>query len=100
VWCPAGLATAHTLQVKLTHQPLHGAASHGDPFAVELAPDLAGAIDAEVLGVDPADLGLQLLVAQRSSRGWSAGGVVVGGGAIGSTLQIGSTPNRSLLASM
>ena len=27
------------------HQPLDGAARHGDAFAVELAPDLLGAVD-------------------------------------------------------
>ena len=59
----AALAPAHTLQAKLTHQPLHGAAGHGDPFAVQLPPDLAGAVHPELLGVDPGDLDLQLLVA-------------------------------------
>jgi hypothetical protein len=67
---------------------------------VQLPPHFAGAIDAEVLGMDPTDLDLQLLVAAPAGRGWPAVGVVIGGGAIGSTLQIGSTPNRSLLASM
>jgi hypothetical protein len=51
--------------VKLTHQPLHGAAGHGDAFPVELAPDLAGARDAEVLAMNPSDLGLQLGIAGR-----------------------------------
>ena len=63
----AALAPTHTLQVKLTHQPLHGAAGHGDPFAVQLPPDLAGAVDAESgLGVHPDDLGLEVIVADRS----------------------------------
>jgi hypothetical protein len=53
--------------VKLTHQPLHGAAGHGDAFEVQLPPDLAGAVDAEVLGVDTADLGLEFTIADGSS---------------------------------
>jgi hypothetical protein len=35
---------------------------------VQLTPDLAGAVDAEVLGVDPGDLGLELGVAHGSSE--------------------------------
>jgi hypothetical protein len=65
--------------VKPAHQPLHGAAGHSDPFAVQLPPDLAGAVDAEVLGMHPGDLSLQLLVAQRPGRGRPARGGVVGG---------------------
>jgi hypothetical protein len=49
-----GLAAADALQVKLTHQPLHGAAGHGDAFPVQLPPYLAGAIDPEMLGATPA----------------------------------------------
>jgi hypothetical protein len=77
---PAGLATADALQAQRAHQPLHGAAGHGDPFAVQLPPHLTGAVDAQVLSVDPGDLGLELPVAQRSSRGGSAFGVVGGRG--------------------
>ena len=32
------------------------------PFSVELGPDLVGAIDVEVLALDPEDLALELLV--------------------------------------
>jgi hypothetical protein len=46
--------------VKLAHQPLHGAAGHRDPLPVQLPPHLAGAIDAEVLGMDAGDLCLEL----------------------------------------
>jgi hypothetical protein len=74
-----GLATADALQVKLAHQPLHGAAGHGDPFAVQLPPHLAGAVDAKVLGVDPADLDLQLGVTDGSSRPRTLDVLVVGG---------------------
>jgi hypothetical protein len=59
---PAGLATADTLQAQLAHQPLDGAAGHRDPLTVQLPPHLAGAVDAELLGMDAADLGLELAV--------------------------------------
>jgi hypothetical protein len=87
-----GLATARALQAQLTHQPLHGAAGHGDPFTVQLPPDLAGAIDTEVLGMHAGDLGLELGVAHDSGRGGSPGGVVVGRWGDRQTRQIGSTP--------
>jgi hypothetical protein len=87
-----GLATAGALQAQLTHQRLERAAGHRDPLAVRLAPHLAGAVDAEVLGMDPADLGLELGIAHGPGRGRSAFGVVVGGRGIGSSWQIGSTP--------
>jgi hypothetical protein len=76
---PASLATADALQAQLAHQPLHRAAGHRDPLAVQLPPHLAGTIDAEVLGVDPGDLGLEFAVAQRSRRRGSACRLVVGG---------------------
>ena len=47
------------------HQPLDGANTRD--LAVQLAPDLAGAVDAEVLGMDLGDLDLQLGVADRTS---------------------------------
>jgi hypothetical protein len=76
---PLGLATADAFQAQLAHRPLHRAAGHRDPLAVQLAPDLAGAVDAEVLGMDAADLRLELAVAHGSGRGGSACGLVVGG---------------------
>jgi len=96
---PAGLATADTLQTQLPHEPLHRAAGHRVSLAVQLPPDLAGAIDAEVLGVDPADLGLQLLIAALTGREWPAG-VVIGGGGDRQHPADRLDPNRSLLASM
>jgi hypothetical protein len=75
----AGLATADTLQVKLAHQPLDRAAGHRDSLAVQLPPDLAGTVDAELLGVDPSDLALELGVAHSARRGGSAAGGVIGG---------------------
>ena len=74
-----GLATADTLQAQLTHQPLDGVAGHRDPFTAQLPPDLAGAIDPEVLGMHLGDLGPELAVADGASRGGSAVDVVVGG---------------------
>jgi len=77
---PPGLAAAHALQAKLTHQPLDGAAGDGDPLAVQLPPDLASSVHPEVLGVDPGDLGLQLGVAERTRRWWTLAVLVVAGG--------------------
>ena len=37
------------------HQPLDGATGHLDVLAVELGPDLPGAVDTDVVGVDLAD---------------------------------------------
>jgi hypothetical protein len=64
-----GLAAADAFQAQFAHEALDGAAGHRDPFTVQLPPDLAGAVDPEVLGMHPDDLGLQLLVAQRPGRG-------------------------------
>jgi hypothetical protein len=47
------LAAPHTLQAKLFHQPLDGAAGHRDSFPVQLQPHLAGTVDAETLSVYP-----------------------------------------------
>jgi hypothetical protein len=46
---------------------------------VQLPPHLPGAIDPEVVVVDPADLDLQLLIATPAGRRRPAAGVVVGG---------------------
>src|SRR5262249_2982257 len=51
-----------------SHQPLHPAATHWGAFAMQRSPDLARAVDAEVLGVQPPDLTQYLLVAQRTRR--------------------------------
>jgi hypothetical protein len=67
---------------------------------VQLAPELAGAVDAEVLGVDPPDLGLQLGVAAPAGRGRPVAGGVVGGRGDRQQLADRLDPNRSLLASM
>lgn len=39
---------AHALQTLLAHQPLDGAARHGDTFPIELQLDLVCAIDLKV----------------------------------------------------
>jgi hypothetical protein len=57
---PLRLATHHTLQAKLAHQPLDGAAGHPDALPLELPPELAGAVHLEVLLPDALDLGLEL----------------------------------------
>src|SRR5437868_1980523 len=50
------------------HQARHGAAGDRDPFTVELPPDLADAIDAEVLLVHPSDLDIQSGIALKPWR--------------------------------
>ena len=54
------LAAPGSGQALGAHQPLHGAARDADAFPVELGPHLVGAVDEQVLGVDPADLHDQL----------------------------------------
>jgi hypothetical protein len=49
-------------------QPRDGAARHLKAFAAQLAVHLAGAVDAELLGVDAADVRPQLLVASCAPR--------------------------------
>ena len=73
------LPAARPGQAQLAHQPLHRAPGHRRALAVELQPDLPRPVDAVVLRVHPADLGLQLLIAHGPGRGHPAGGVVVGG---------------------
>lgn len=63
--CAHPPATDDALEIHLTHQPLHGAACDGEPFSPQLTPDLAHAVDSEVLRKDAGDLGLQLQVASR-----------------------------------
>jgi len=50
------LATAHTAQGELAHQPLYGTAGHRDTFTIELFPDLVCPIDLHVGVPDPLDL--------------------------------------------
>src|SRR5207248_5625764 len=54
-----------TMQAKRPHEALDGAAGHAHPFAVELRPDLVGAVHANVLPPDALDRHLQFTIAQR-----------------------------------
>ena len=56
------LAPDDALEAHLPHQPLHRATGDIEPFALHLAPDLPHAIDLEVLGEYPRDIGLQLQI--------------------------------------
>src|SRR5258705_8270045 len=56
----------HALKAHLPHQPLDGATSHVDLLSQQLSPDLASAIDTEVLLPHPLDLHAQLTIANRS----------------------------------
>jgi hypothetical protein len=47
--CSHGLATNYALQAEARHQPLNGAAGNRKAFSSQLTPDLARAVDAEVL---------------------------------------------------
>ena len=53
------LASDRATQAQLAHQPLNGAAGHGHVIALDLAPDLLGAIDLQVGVPDALDLGRQ-----------------------------------------
>jgi hypothetical protein len=53
---PDRLATHKALQPEKRHQASDAVASDLEAFAVELEPDLPGAVDAEVLLVDADDL--------------------------------------------
>jgi hypothetical protein len=48
------------------HQPFDRAAGHADVLSVELGPDLVGAIDEQVLVINPLDLHDELGVAHRT----------------------------------
>ena len=62
------LAANDTLQAKVGHQALDRAAGNVAPLAQHLSPDLARAIDFEVLAEHALDLRLQLQVPLRPSR--------------------------------
>ena len=78
-----GLAADDTVEAEVGHQPFDRAARDAEAFAQHLTPDLACAIDLEVLGEDALDLrpqGRIPLRPRRQLRGISALGdmVVVG----------------------
>lgn len=62
------LAAARPREPEPPHQALDSAARDADPLAVELGPDLVGAVDGEVGCVDPGDLDLEIFVAQGARR--------------------------------
>lgn len=72
------LATTCPFQSRTTHEPLDRATRHEDAFAVELQPDLASLVDAEVGLVDPADLDEQGLIALLTLAGEFVAPLVVG----------------------
>src|ERR1700682_3515850 len=62
------LATDHALQTEGLHQPCHGAAGNIVTLTLQLPPDLAHAIDAEVLLEHPLNFWLQGVIPSRSRR--------------------------------
>jgi len=82
------------------HPPFHGAPGHPVALPAPLGVDVAGAVDAAVGGVDGRDPLRDHHVGHRPGRGRPRPVGVVGARATCSTLQIGSTPNSSLFASM
>ena len=65
---PHRLATDHTLQAQVRHQPLDRAAGDREAFSLQLPPDLTRAVDAEVLLEDPLNRDLQFGVPPRAGR--------------------------------
>ena len=63
-----GLAPDRSLKVHIAHQPLYRTPRHVMVLAPQLPPDLAHAIDSEVVIEDPAYLGLQGGVTLGSRR--------------------------------
>src|SRR3954469_9793603 len=95
---PLGPAPA---QPTRAHQPFDGAPGHLVALPVQLGVHLAGPVDPVVIRVHPPDRLTVRRVGLRPSRRWARLGRVVGAReAICRTLQIGSTPRRSLWASM
>ena len=75
----SGIALVQRRERRLPHQPLYGTTRHRDALAVQLTPELAGAVDTKVCGVDVPDLRLQRLVPHPPSRWASLPRCVVGG---------------------
>ena len=116
------LATYGTLQTHAPHQARDRAAGHRGPLPAELPPDLAHAVDPEVLIEHASDLDRQSRVPPCSCRqpaevgsprgmgvicrrgGGGKGSTCMAGGkppeGIGSTRQIGSTPKAARWSSM
>jgi hypothetical protein len=75
---PLDLAAHGSEQTELAHQPLDLAARDDVAFALQLPPDLADAVDTEVVLEDLADDRLELLVPHRPRRRRTGLGGVVG----------------------
>ena len=73
-----GPAPTDAREPELAHEALDGAAGDAGALAVELGPDLVGAVDREVLTVHAGDLFLQLLVTDEATRGQALLGHEVG----------------------
>jgi hypothetical protein len=58
------LAPHSARQPVFGHQAFNGAPRGPDPFALQMPPDLPGAIDTQVLLVHPADLTEEALITQ------------------------------------
>src|SRR5258708_27985629 len=76
---PPGFASDCSHQFEFSHQASHTVAADLDALTAELAPDLLGAVDIEVLSVHPSDLDLELLVASPAPRRWSRDRRVISG---------------------
>jgi hypothetical protein len=53
--CSHALSSAHAFETQPVHQSRHPVAADVEALPQKLPPDLAGAIDPEVLGMDPQD---------------------------------------------
>ena len=63
-----GLSAPYASQSHRPHQPFHGALGDLDSFPAHLVPDLARAVEAEALLVDPLDMFLELVVTASTGR--------------------------------
>jgi hypothetical protein len=77
------LATDHALQAHAPHQSLHGASGDILALAAQLPPDLAHAVDVEVLREDTPDLNLADRIPLRARRQLGGIGPLCGMGAVG-----------------
>lgn len=63
--CAHRLAPGHPCQAHIAHQSLNGAAGNAEPFTLHLPPDLANAVNREVLGKYARDFWLQRNITLR-----------------------------------
>jgi hypothetical protein len=99
------LAANDALKPHHSHEPCDGAASDVEAFSLQLSADFPHAIDLEVLVEHPTYLDLHGHVAPGAGRKAIhvravCDDLVIGGWAIGSSLQIGSTPSLERCSSM